>query len=124
VLAGAGLLPVFSEIAFCGARLEWGDAISDQTINLAVAVGIPSFVVLVGILVNNRLIDQISRRFDDHRQHIDRRFNGLEMLIDNRFEHQEKLIDARFQHQDEKLRRVEEVLDARLITIERELKMR
>jgi hypothetical protein len=68
-----------------------------------ISVGMPSLMVLVGILLNNS-------RLSDLRHTIDKRFDDLI-----------RMIDARFQGQDEKLYRVEQVLDARLKHLEERL---
>lgn len=73
---------------------------------VALAMGVPTLAVLVGILINNN-------RLSDLRMHMDARFQA----VDQRFEAIEKVFT-------ERLRRVEEVLDARLTRIESELKIR
>jgi hypothetical protein len=72
---------------------------SSEDLKLAISVGMPSFVVLVGILVNNSRLSDLHKRFDDLH----------------------KYLDARFQAQDEKLYRVEQVIDARLKHLEERL---
>ncbi len=76
---------------------------TSEDVKLALSVGMPSLMVLVGILVNNS-------RLSDLRNSMDKRFDDL-----GRF------IDARFQAQDEKLYRVEQVIDARLKHLEQRL---
>ncbi len=72
-----------------------------QQIALAIAPTVlPTLTVLVGILVNNRQVDQLSKQIDLLR---------LDMIA--RFESQDRLFS-------ERLRRVEEVLDARLKHLE------
>ena len=78
----------------------------DATIQVALAMGVPTLAVLVGILINNS-------RLGDLRMHMDTRFQA----VDQRFEAIEKVFT-------ERLRRVEEVRDARLTRIESELKIR
>ena len=67
---------------------------TDQTVQVALSVGVPTVAVLVGILINNS-------RLSDLRAHMDARFD-----------------DAKDTWRSE-LRRVEEVIDARLRHIER-----
>ena len=70
------------------------------------AVGIPTLAVLVGILVNNS-------RLSDLKSHIDVRFQATDRRID----------DTRELLRTE-LRRVEEIMDARLSRIEQELHLK
>ena len=85
----------------------------DATLQVAISVGVPTLAVLVGILINNS-------RLGDLRAYMDARFNAVDQrftIVDQRFTSLEKLFD-------EKLRRVEDVIDARLTRIEQELKLR
>jgi hypothetical protein len=70
------------------------------------AVGIPTLAVLVGILVNNS-------RLSDLKSHIDVRFQAT----DRRIEDTRELLRT-------ELRRVEEIMDARLSRIEQELHLK
>jgi len=70
------------------------------------AVGIPTLAVLAGILVNNS-------RLSDLKSHIDVRFQATDRRID----------DTRELLRTE-LRRVEEIMDARLSRIEQELHLK
>jgi chaperonin cofactor prefoldin len=83
-------------------------------------VGVPTLAVLVGILVNNS-------RLSDLRSYMDWRFESIE----KRFESMDKRLDSMEQRSDQRLedlketwraelRRVEEVLDARLKHLEHE----
>jgi hypothetical protein len=74
--------------------------VSGDDVKFAVSVGMPSLLLLIGILVNNS------------------RLSDLRHLMDKRFDDITRLIEARFQTQDEKLYRVEQVMDARLRHIE------
>jgi hypothetical protein len=71
-----------------------------EDVKFAISVGMPSLLVLVGILINNS------------------RLSDLRHLMDKRFDDTNRLIETRFQIQDEKLYRVEQVMDARLRHIE------
>jgi hypothetical protein len=81
--------------------------VSSEDVKFAVSVGMPSLLVLVGILINNS-------RLSDLRHLMDKRFDN----VDKRFDDVTRFIEARFQTQDEKLYRVEQVMDARLRHIE------
>ena len=73
---------------------------TDQTVQVALSVGVPTVAVLVGILINNS-------RLSDLRSHIDARFDAVNQRFD----------DAKDTWRAE-LRRVEEVIDARLKHLE------
>ena len=74
----------------------------EQTTQAILTVGMPTLAVLVGILVNNS-------RLTDLRVHMDARFAGIE----------QRITDLKETLRAE-LRRVEEVLDARLKHLEEE----
>jgi len=76
-------------------------------VKFAVSIGMPSLLVLVGILINNSRFSDLNTRLSELRTDMDRRFEDMT-----------RLIEARFQTQDEKLYRVEQVMDARLRHIE------
>jgi hypothetical protein len=67
-----------------------------ENLQVLLSVSVPTVAVLLGILINNS-------RLSDLRAHMDVRFAGLENLF------------------DQKLLRVEQVIDARLTNIEKEL---
>jgi hypothetical protein len=73
---------------------------TDQTVQVALSVGVPTVAVLVGILINNS-------RLSDLWAHIDTRFDAVNQRFD----------DAKDTWRAE-LRRVEEVIDARLKHLE------
>lgn len=74
-----------------------------ENLQVLLSVSVPTVAVLLGILINNS-------RLSDLRAHMDVRFAE----VDQRFASLEKLFD-------QKLLRVEQVMDARLTNIEREL---
>lgn len=73
---------------------------TDQAVQVALSVGVPTVAVLVGILINNS-------RLTDLRSHMDSRFDAVNKRFD----------DAKDMWRAE-LHRVEEVLDARLKHLE------
>jgi len=73
---------------------------TDQAVQVALSVGVPTVAVLVGILINNS-------RLTDLRAHMDSRFDAVNKRFD----------DAKDMWRAE-LHRVEEVLDARLKHLE------
>jgi hypothetical protein len=72
----------------------------DESAKLLLTVAIPTVTVLVGILVNNRQLDQMSR-------HMDQQITSLRNEM-----------NARFDAACQQLLRVEGVLDARLKHLE------
>ena len=73
---------------------------TDQAVQVALSVGVPTVAVLMGILINNS-------RLTDLRAHMDSRFDAVNKRFD----------DAKDMWRAE-LHRVEEVLDARLKHLE------
>ena len=76
---------------------------TSEDVKFAISVGMPSLLVLAGILINNS------------------RLSDLRSSMDHRFDDLIRLIDARFDGQDQKLYRVEQVIDARLKHLEQRL---
>ena len=85
----------------------------ESSLQLALAMGVPTLAVLIGILVNNSRLTDLRAHMDARFQSVDQRFHS----VDGKFDSMEKLFV-------ERLRRVEEVFDARLTRIENELKIR
>jgi hypothetical protein len=77
---------------------------TSEDVKFAISVGMPSLLVLAGILINNS------------------RLSDLRHFIDKRFDDVTRIIEAHFQTQDEKLYRVEQVMGARLRHIEENLR--
>lgn len=75
----------------------------DPIVQVAISTAIPTFTVLLASLLTSH---QIGRRIDSLERHMENRFNDMDKLF------------------TERLRRVEEVIDARLTRIENELKLR
>jgi hypothetical protein len=76
------------------------------TAAIVIAIGIPTLAVFLGILINNSRMTDLRHYIDARFTHVDERFTGLDNLFTGR------------------LRRVEEVLDARLSRIEDQLNIR
>jgi hypothetical protein len=87
-------------------------------IQTMLSVGIPTLAVLIGILVNNSRFNDINFRLNDMNGRfgaIDSRFTDMRAHFDNR-------IDDLKETWRSELRRVEEVLDARLTHLEERLR--
>jgi hypothetical protein len=78
-----------------------------QLLTVALATVPTMLVVLLGILNNNSRFNDLNSRFNELRSHVDARFDA----IDRRFDDMKETWRS-------ELRRVEEVLDARLKHIE------
>ncbi|HUA83536.1 MAG TPA: hypothetical protein VMB85_06715 [Bryobacteraceae bacterium] len=80
---------------------------TDATVQTALSVGVPTLAVLIGILINNSRLGDVTNRIAD----VNSRINDLRSHMDARFD------DMRDMWRGE-LRRVEEVIDARLKHLE------
>lgn len=80
---------------------------TDQTVQLALSVGVPTLAVLVGILINNSGLSDLRSHMDSQFAAVDRRFDAVNQRFD----------DVKDTWRAE-LHRVEEVLDARLKHLE------
>ena len=84
-----------------------------QMIGLMLAISVPTLTAVIAILINNSRLSDLRASMTDLRQYMDMRFNA---------------VDARFNGLDqlftERLRRVEEVMDARLTRIEDHFNLR
>lgn len=76
-------------------------------IQTLLTVSVPTLTVLIGILVNNARLSDLNRRID----RLDARVDKLESSIDRRFDDLKEMWCT-------ELRRVEEVIDARLTHLE------
>jgi hypothetical protein len=81
--------------------------ITDQAVQVALSISVPTIAVLVGILINNS-------RLSDLRSYMESRFSH----VDTRFDDLKGLVDARFATAHAELMRVEQVMDARLKHLE------
>jgi hypothetical protein len=79
----------------------------DASVQLALTISVPTFTVLVGILINNSRLSDMNSRLSD-----------LRVDINTRFDHVERRFDDMKDMWRSELHRVEEVLDARLKHLE------
>ena len=68
---------------------------ADASIQTALAVGVPTLAVLVGILINNS-------RLGDVRSHLDDRFDDMRDTWRAELRRVEEVIDARLKHLEER----------------------
>ena len=68
---------------------------TDVAIQTALSISIPTFAVLVGILVNNN-------RLNDLRSHMDARFDDMRDMLRGELRRVEEVIDARLKHLEDR----------------------
>jgi len=88
---------------------------SDVKDILAIALPtlIPSLTILVGVISNNKRLDDMNMRINDLRAEMNMRINELRAEMNTRFDAMERLFDS-------KLRHMEDVIDAWLKHLEEE----
>jgi len=89
----------------------------DESSKLLLTIAIPTVTILVGILINNRQLDQLSRN-------VDSRIAALEQHMDSQIASVRNEIVALRNEMIARIERVEGVLDARLKQVEEMLKLR
>jgi hypothetical protein len=88
--------------------------VSDQVVAALASAAIPTFAVLVGILINNQRLNDFSRS-------VDQRFNDSSRSIDQRFIDTNRHIDDMRDALRADMYRMEQVMDARLKHLEEHL---
>jgi hypothetical protein len=89
--------------------------VSDQLVTALATSAVPSFAVLIGILINNQRLNDFSRNMDV-------RFNDLSRSVDLRFNEVNRRIEDSKDVLRSEMFRVEQVLDARLKHLEEHLR--
>jgi hypothetical protein len=89
----------------------------DESAKLLLTIVIPTVTVLVGILINNRQLDQLDR-------HVNQQITSLRGEMIAKFETVDIRITSLRNEMISRLERVEGVLDARLRQVEETLKLR
>jgi hypothetical protein len=78
----------------------------DVSMQLALSISVPTFAVLVGILINNsRLSDlraEMNTRFDEMNLMMDRRFDDMKDMWRSELHRVEEVLDARLKHLEER----------------------
>jgi hypothetical protein len=83
--------------------------VSDQLATALATAAVPSFVVLIGILLNNQRLNDLNRNMETRFAEVDRRFTE----VNRRIEDSRDLLRT-------EMFRIEQVLDARLKHLEDE----
>jgi hypothetical protein len=88
---------------------------TDQTIQIALSVGVPTIAVLVGVLINNSHLGDLRSHMDSQFAAVNQRFDDVSRRFDD--------VNRRFDDAKDvwraELHRVEEVIDARMKHLER-----
>ena len=87
---------------------------TSEDIRLVVAVALPCFTVLVGILLNNYRLNDVNNRIAD----VNARIAELRTDLNRRFDDLIRLMEARFELQEQSLLRVFQVMDVRIKHLE------
>ena len=99
--------------------------VSDQVVAALASAGIPTFAVLVGILINNQRLNDFTRsvdqRFSESSRSIDQRFSESSRSIEQRFIDTNRHIDDMRDALRADMYRMEQVMDARLKHLEEHL---
>jgi hypothetical protein len=73
-------------------------------IQTALTVGMPTLAVLIGILINNARLSDMNGRIGELRSHFDQRFDDLKDTWRSELRRVEEVLDARLSHLEERLR--------------------
>lgn len=94
----------------------------DASMQLALTISVPTFTVLVGILINNSRLSDLKGDVNSRLNDTNSRISELRADMNTRFDESNAMMDRRFADMKDmwrsELHRVEEVLDARLKHLE------
>ena len=71
---------------------------TDASIQTALSIGVPTLAVLFGILINNNRLNDLNARLNDLRSHMDSRFDDMRDMWRGELRRVEEVIDARLKH--------------------------
>ena len=81
----------------------------DASMQLALTISVPTFTVLIGILINNSRINDMNSRLSDLRadmntrfDHVERRFDDMKDMWRSELHRVEEVLDARLKHLEER----------------------
>jgi hypothetical protein len=75
---------------------------SDTVLQTAVSTLIPTFAILVGILINNSRLTDVNARLNDLRMDMNSRFDDLKDTWRAELHRVEEVLDARLKHLEER----------------------
>jgi hypothetical protein len=73
----------------------------DTSIQLALSISVPTLAVLVGILVNNSPLSDLRVQMSELRAHMDQRFDDTKETLRAEMRRIEEVLDARLKHLEE-----------------------
>jgi hypothetical protein len=76
--------------------------IENQLFSIALASGPTMIVVLVGILINNSRLNDLNSRLGELRTHVDTRFDDMKETWRSELRRVEEILDARLKHIEER----------------------
>lgn len=71
-------------------------------LQLALTMGVPTLTVLVGILINNSRLSDVNSRIGELRAHVDSRFDDMKETWRAELRRVEEVLDARLKHLEER----------------------
>jgi hypothetical protein len=75
---------------------------TDQTVQVALSVGVPTLAVLVGILINNSRLSDLWSHMDSRFDAVNKRFDDAKDMWRAELHRAEEVIDARLKHLEER----------------------
>ena len=78
--------------------------VSDQLATALATAAVPSFVVLIGIFINNQRLNDLSRNMDTRFSEVNRRIDDSKDILRSEMFRVEQVLDARLKHLEEHLR--------------------
>jgi hypothetical protein len=73
-----------------------------QILSLALATVLTVLTVLIGILINNSRLSDVNARIGDLRSHMDSRFDDMRATWHSELRRVEEVLDARLKHLEER----------------------
>jgi hypothetical protein len=77
---------------------------TDATVSTALSIGVPTLAVLLSTLINNSRINDVNSRISDLRAHLDTRFDDMREMWRSELRRVEEVLDARLKHLEERAR--------------------
>jgi hypothetical protein len=74
----------------------------DPALQVALSISVPTFAVLVGILINNSRLGDLRAEMNTRFDHVDRRFDDMKDMWRSELHRVEEVLDARLKHLEER----------------------
>jgi len=78
--------------------------VSDQLVAAVATAAVPSLAVLIGILINNQRLNDLSRNIDIRFAEVNHRIDDSKDILRSEMFRVEQVLDARLKHLEEHLR--------------------